>query len=295
MPKVLSIEIGTRNYLLYLVLPHPLKMALLTAPSRRALDRINQEGNVEIYSGAGASDYDRTHRYGEAEQHDYPVRALVLERWPRGGYGRALEFGAGTGYFTSMIARHAESVVAVELVPDMQRELRARCAAEQLRNVEVVGAPASEVAQLIAPASIDSVFFLQSLHHFHRRPDLFAALAALVRPGGRLFLVEPHHNLRRAVRLARKWATVYRRREFWTDERNWATHDFVTRRELRLLCQRAGFADIAIETYWIPFSRRFIPDPRRRMRLERAVGRIPGVRHAASVLAVEARRRAGSG
>jgi SAM-dependent methyltransferase len=295
VPKGLRIEIGARNYLLYLVLPHPLKMALLSASSRLALDRINHEGNVEIYSGAGATNYDSIHRYGEAEQHDYPVRALVSEQWPRGGYGRALEFGAGTGYFTTMIARHATSVIAVELVPHMQRELRARCEAERLSNVEVLGAAASEVPRQIAPGSIDTVFFLQSLHHFHRRPDLFAALAALVRPGGRLLLVEPHHNLRRATRLARKWATDYRRREFWTDERNWTTHDFVTRRELRALCRRGGFADVAIETYWIPFSRRLVPDPRRRMRLERAVGRIPGVRHAASVLALEARRRDGSG
>ncbi len=39
---MIRIEIGRRNYLFYLVLPHPMKMALLTEVSRGRLDRINR-------------------------------------------------------------------------------------------------------------------------------------------------------------------------------------------------------------------------------------------------------------
>src|SRR5215813_6908514 len=90
------IEIGRRNYLLYLVLPHPVKMALLSDTSRAKLDVINRLSNETTFSGTGAVDYDRNHRYGEAEQHDHPCRRLIEEIWAPEGYGRALDLGAGS-------------------------------------------------------------------------------------------------------------------------------------------------------------------------------------------------------
>jgi len=111
-----------------------------------------------------------------------------------------------------------------------------------------------------------------------------------VRPGGRLLMVEPHHNLRRAGRLLRKYLSTYRAREFWSDERNWATHDFLTRGELRALCRHGGFDRPRLSGYWIPYSRRLVPDAERRFRLESRLGRWPVFRHWASVLALEARR-----
>jgi len=284
------IEIGRRNYLLYLVLPHPVKMALLSEASRAKLDVINRLSNETTFSGAGAVNYDQNHRYGEAEQHDHPCRRLIEEVWAPEGYGRALDLGAGSGYFTALIARRASSVRAVELVPDMQQMLRERCAADGLRNVEVIRASALDLRAHVADSSIDSALILQSLHHLHRRDEIFAALGAVVRPGGRLFLVEPHHNTRRAARLWRAYLGDYRSRSFRSDERNWATHDFVTRREIRALCRLGGFEDVRITGFWIPFARRVLPDPRRRFRVENLAGSIPGIRHFAAVLAVEARR-----
>ena len=289
------IEIGGRNFLLYLILPHPMKVALLSRESRARLDRINTGFNERVYSGDGAKEYDRIHRYEDDAQHEYPARALVSEVWGGeerdGGYGRALELGAGSGYFTALIARRARSVIAIEPVADLRKVVSERCAAERLDNVTVIEAGAADLGAGVPPASIDSAFIIQSLHHFHRRPEVFRELGRVVRPGGRLYLVEPHHNLRRVARLARKYRRSYRAPEFRTDERNWATHDFLTRGELRALCRHGGFADVRIGAYWIPYSRRLIPSPDRRFRVERILGRVPLVRHAGSVLAMEARRR----
>ncbi|PYN81569.1 MAG: hypothetical protein DMD96_09950 [Candidatus Rokuibacteriota bacterium] len=293
------IEIGGRNYLLYLVLPHPMKIALLSGESRARLDRINSGFNERAYSGEGAEEYDRIHRYEGDAQHEYPARLLVEKVWGAGtrpgsvgDYGRALEIGAGSGYFTTLIARRARSVVAVEPVVDMQNVIRARCNAEGLDNVEVVGATAFDLNRHVPAASIDSAFVIQSLHHFHRRPEVFVELGRVVRPGGRLYLVEPHHNLRRVARLARKYRRVYRALEFRAAERHWATHDFLTRGELRALCRRGGFDSVRIDSYWIPYSRRLIPSPERRFHLERILGRVPLFRHFGAVLAMEARRNA---
>ncbi len=74
---MIRIDIGRRHYLLYLLLPHPLKSRLLTAASRAKLDRINRAFNERMYSGPGATGYDQIHRYAEDEQHEYPARPLV--------------------------------------------------------------------------------------------------------------------------------------------------------------------------------------------------------------------------
>jgi ubiquinone/menaquinone biosynthesis C-methylase UbiE len=287
----MRIEIGRRHYLAYLLLPHRVKTALLSQESRRRLDAINRAFNERIYSSEGATEYDRIHRYAEAEQHDYPVRALVDSRWVGGGYGRALELGAGSGYFTTLIAAHADLVLAVEPVPDMQAVLTARCRRAGLDHVRVVGATAFDLPAHVGEASVDSAFILQSLHHFHRREEVFRALGRVVRPGGRLFVVEPHHNLRRVARLFRNYLRRYRAPAFWRDERNWSTHDFLTRAELRDLARQGGFTDVRMEGYWIPFSRRLIHDPRARFGWERMAGRLPGLRHFAAVLAMTAVRR----
>jgi ubiquinone/menaquinone biosynthesis C-methylase UbiE len=287
---VIRIEIGRRHYLLYLLLPHPLKSRLLTAASRAKLDRINRTFNETIYSGTGASGYDQIHRYALDEQHEYPARPLVDQVWPGAGYGRALEVGAGSGYFTTLIARHARSVLALEPVADMQAVLKARCRAEGVDNVEVLGVPAAELAAVVPAASVDTALIIQSLHHLHDRERVFRALGHVVRPGGRLLMVEPHHNLRRVARLFRKYLATYRAREFWSDERNWATHDFLTRGELRALCRQGGFDRPRLSGYWIPYSRRFVSDAERRFRVEGRLGRWPVFRHWASVLALEARR-----
>jgi ubiquinone/menaquinone biosynthesis C-methylase UbiE len=287
---VIRIEIGRRHYLPYLLLPHPLKSRLLTPASRVKLERINRTFNETIYSGAGASAYDQIHRYAEDEQHEYPARPLVDRVWPGAGYGHALEVGAGSGYFTTLIARHARSVLALEPVADMQAVLKARCQSEGVDNVQVLGTPAGELATVVPAGSVDTAFVIQSLHHLHDREQVFRALGHVVRPGGRLFMVEPHHNLRRVARLFRKYLSTYRAREFWSDERNWATHDFLTRGELRALCRQGGFDRPRISGYWIPYSRRLVPDAERRFRVEARFGRWPVLRHWASVLALEARR-----
>jgi ubiquinone/menaquinone biosynthesis C-methylase UbiE len=288
---VIRIEIGRRNYLLYLLLPHRLKSRLLTPGSRAQLDSINRGFNDTLYSGAGASGYDRIHRYAEDEQHEYPARALVDEIWPGAGYGCALEVGAGSGYFTALIARHARRVLALEPVADMQAVLKARCRAEGSDQVEVLGVRVADLPAVVPAASVDTAFIIQSLHHLHDRERVFEALGRVVRPGGRLLIVEPHHNLRRAARLLRKYLSVYRARAWWSDERNWATHDFLTRGELRALCRTGGFEPPRVSGYWIPYSRRLVPDAARRFRIEERVGRWPIFRHWAAVLALETRRR----
>jgi SAM-dependent methyltransferase len=285
-----TIEIGERNYLLYLLLPHSVKMKLLSSHSRSRLDEINRTANIAMFSGEAAANYDELHRYGGVEQHDFPLRELLERHWVGTGYGRAIEIGSGSGYTTALIARHSRSVVAVELVPDMQEVIRDRCRREGLDNVHVVGASLFDLGAHVTLGAFDTAFVIQSLHHFHRRPEVFRLLHRLLRRGGRLVLLEPHHHLLRVIRLFRNWRAEYREKAFWMNELNWATHDFVTRGEVRALCRSSGFGEVRILGYWMPKFRWLFPSRHRRFVVESFIGRIPGLRHLAAVLAIEAYR-----
>jgi hypothetical protein len=151
----------------------------------------------------------------------HPLTSRLLTAASRAKVDR---INRSSGYFTTLIARHARSVLAPEPVADMQAVLEARCRAEGMDNVEVLG-------------------------------------------------------------------TIYHAREFWSDERNWATHDFLTRGELRAPCRHGGFDRPRLSAFWIPYSRRFVLDAERRFGLEAGLGRWPVFRHWGSALALEARRR----
>jgi hypothetical protein len=60
--------------LLDLLLPHPIKMALLSPESGIKLGIINAQVSAQHFGGEAATTYDQLHRYGEAEQHEYPIR-----------------------------------------------------------------------------------------------------------------------------------------------------------------------------------------------------------------------------
>jgi ubiquinone/menaquinone biosynthesis C-methylase UbiE len=287
----MRIEIGARNYLLYKLLPHEMKMRMMPPDSAARLDDINERFNEQKHSGERATGYDRVHGY-DAEHHEATAKRLITERWAPGGYGDALEVGAGSGYFSVLIARRATSVIAVEPVADLRAVIAERCRSEGVGNVRAVGVTAFDLRAAVPDRSVDTALVVQSLHHMHRRRTVFEELGRVVRPGGRLFLIEPHHNVRRVVRLAQRYLRAQRGPAFARDELRWATHDFLTVGELRRLCARGGFGEVRVTGHWLPYSRRLVRDIGRRVALEERLCRVPIVRHLAGVLAVEARRQA---
>lgn len=106
-------------------------------------------------------------------------------------YERALEIGAGTGYFglNLMLAGVIEEAVATDISPGMLRELSAS-AAELGLDVEAACCEASSLP--FADGSFDLVFGHAVLHHV---PDLEAAFREfrrVLRPGGEIaFCGEP--------------------------------------------------------------------------------------------------------
>ncbi|MEZ5284567.1 MAG: class I SAM-dependent methyltransferase [Vicinamibacterales bacterium] len=99
------------------------------------------------------------------------------------------DIGAGTGYFSSRLARTAAAptVYAVDIEPSMVAYLRDRAAKEGLKNLVAVQA-GPEGPNL--PAPVDTVLIVDTFHHIPSRVAYFSRLKASIKPGGTLAIVD---------------------------------------------------------------------------------------------------------
>ncbi len=173
--------------------------------------------NVAYHDGA-ATDYDSKWNI----QFDDHAHRMVVEKLTKAlgrrpaRFGRTLEIGAGTGYFTLNLLRagSVEEAVVADISPGMLASLAA--SAEQL-GLEVESA-CCEAAELPFPdQSFDVVMGHAVLHHL---PDLDAAFrefGRVLRPGGQMiFAGEPsrygdriaHVPKRAALTIAPAWRSL---------------------------------------------------------------------------------------
>lgn len=104
------------------------------------------------------------------------------------GDERVVDVGTGAGAVAVALAPLAREVVGVDAVPELLEQARRRAAEAGAANVELVE---GDAASLPFPAgAFDVAACVRVLHHV-RRPELVVAEAARVlRPGGRLLLVD---------------------------------------------------------------------------------------------------------
>lgn len=100
------------------------------------------------------------------------------------------DIGAGTGYFAVRLARALPrgQLIATDVEPDMVRFLEDRARREGLRNVRVT--LATQGSSGLAARSVDRILVVHVLHHVPDRVGLLRQLAAALRPGGKLVVVE---------------------------------------------------------------------------------------------------------
>ena len=135
------------------------------------------------------------------------------------------DLGAGEGTFSQLLAQRAEKVIAVDNSPNMV-EFGARLAAEHgLTNLEY------RLGDLESPpvedGSVDLAFFSQSLHHALHPQAAVAAAHRLLKPGGRIVILDlKKHSFEQA-------------RELYAD--TWLGFSEV---ELRGFLSAAGFGEV---------------------------------------------------
>ncbi|MGQ9582405.1 MAG: class I SAM-dependent methyltransferase [Thermoplasmatota archaeon] len=104
---------------------------------------------------------------------------------------RVLDYGAGGGYFSLRFAELVGPegrVFAVDINPSFLKYIEKHAAKRGLRNVQTL--LVGEAAASVPEGSLDLVFMRNVTHHIEDRPALFAELRRLLRPGGRVALIE---------------------------------------------------------------------------------------------------------
>jgi len=94
------------------------------------------------------------------------------------------DIGAGTGYFARRFARHAAKVYAVDIDAGLLAVARKQAPA----NLETVLSTPDDPH--LPDQSVDIVFFCDVLHHIENRPAYYAKLAKVLKPGGRIVVVD---------------------------------------------------------------------------------------------------------
>ena len=99
------------------------------------------------------------------------------------------DLGAGTGYFSARLANMLPkgTVYAVDVEPEMVKYLGERAKREGLKNLKPVVASADD-ARL--PVKVDLILLVDVYHHIENRDGYFRRLAASLKPGGRLAVID---------------------------------------------------------------------------------------------------------
>ncbi len=136
------------------------------------------------------------------------------------------DLGAGDGSFAFLLAQRAARVVAVDASAKMLEVARETAVRHGIDNVEFRLGDMEEVP--IDDAGVDLVFFSQSLHHALHPERAVAEAARILRPGGRIAILDlARHRFEEA-------------RELYADERLGFSEA-----ELTDLLEKAGFRNVA--------------------------------------------------
>jgi ubiquinone/menaquinone biosynthesis C-methylase UbiE len=94
------------------------------------------------------------------------------------------DIGAGTGYFARRFAMHAGKVYAV----DIDQKLLAIAGSKAPANLQTILAAPDDPH--LPSQSVDMVFFCDVVHHLGDRPAYYRKLAAVLKPGGRIVVID---------------------------------------------------------------------------------------------------------
>ena len=154
-------------------------LAALTAAAQSPHTHRHSFGDAEKWAHV----FDDPERDAWQKPHEV-IRALALEP------GAAVaDLGAGTGYFAARLANMLPkgTVYAVDIEPGMVKYLGKRAQREKLANLKPVAGTAGDPR---LPAKVDLILLVDVYHHMEDRERYFRKLAASLKPGGRIAVID---------------------------------------------------------------------------------------------------------
>ncbi len=125
--------------------------------------------------------------------------SLLPESWT------VADIGTGTGYLLPAVARHFQRVVAIDPVEKMLKAARRRIEHHGLANVDLRSGDLVDLP--IKKASVDLALAVLVLHHVPIPKGAVAEMQRIVRPGGRVLIVEQstHSSQQFLDRMQDRW------------------------------------------------------------------------------------------
>ena len=163
----------------------------ILALDRERLETIKRQRaeQANAYFRANAAQWDRIRSlYIEEKQVEAALQSLL----PADGIRDLLDIGTGTGRMLEIFGPRVERAVGIDLSREMLAVARVNLERAKLRNCSIRQA---DMYQLSLPgASFDAVIIHQVLHYAERPGQAIAEAARVLRPGGRLVIVDfaPH-------------------------------------------------------------------------------------------------------
>ncbi len=123
----------------------------------------------------------------DPERDAWQKPAQVIEKLALNPGESVSDLGAGSGYFTVLLARAvgpAGEVYAIDIEPKMLDHIQQRAREEKLTNIHTILADPHDPK--LPQASVDMIFICDTLHHISERSTYYPLLARALKPGGRL-------------------------------------------------------------------------------------------------------------
>ena len=155
------------------------------APSRDGTGKFYMGREISHVMGhLGAGWLERPERQHE-ERTD-----LLIDSLPLTASSIVADLGAGTGYFSLPVARRVSEgrVIAVDIQPEMLAIIAERMDRENVRNIELVHGAEDDPG--LPEGAVDLVFMVDAYHEFSHPNEVMRCIAASLRPGGRVVLIE---------------------------------------------------------------------------------------------------------
>ena len=153
--------------------------------------RAGRAALAQAYFDENAAEWDRIRSLHVAEQ---DVEAAILDALGPGPYDLLLDLGTGTGRLLEFASGRAQQLIGIDTNREMLKCARVRLDEAGLTNcsvrlADVYNLPFSE-------ASADAVLIHQVLHYLDNPKAALAEAARVLKPGGRLAIVDfAPHNL----------------------------------------------------------------------------------------------------
>jgi len=194
------------KYILYRLQAPRADSGLLTLAEAAAAELPEAAHDLAALNLALARRKDRTRAYFNALAGKFGKHYVPGRSWQ--GLAEALlsvmppmdiaDLGAGEGTFALLLARRARRVVAIDNSEQMVAYAREVATRHGVHNVEFHLGDMEDPP--LAPESVDLAFFSQSLHHAPRPARAVSAAFRILRPGGRIAILDLKRHGREEAR-----------------------------------------------------------------------------------------------